>query len=334
MEHRRLGKSGLQVSVLGLGTMTFGNQVVAETALSMMDMAFDAGISLFDCADIYPLGGKSGQAGTTEEIVGKWISTKRRDEIVVTTKCFAAMGTGANQKGLSRGHILTAVEDSLRRLKTDYIDIYMAHAFDENVPLEEVARAFEDLVRQGKVRYIGVSNWDAWQMMKLCGLFEKDGFCPLVCDELRYNLLFRRSEDEIVPFCQSEGLGLIAYNPLAGGLLTGKYQFEEMPQGNERFNPKIGGELYQKRYWNQAVFRAVESYLGICKQWGTDPVSTAVRWTMGREGINSVLIGASRKEQLSGTLAAISMPPLCQEQLAQLDEIWYQVPRNSGEMPH
>ena len=261
------------------------------------------------------------------------MKTKKRDEIIVTSKCFAKVQDHVNGLGLSRAHILSAINQSLKNLQTDYVDIYMAHSFDETVPLEETLRAFEDIVSQGKVRYIGVSNWSSWQMEKALRIAETKNYLPVCADELRYNILFRRPETEIMPMLQSEGLGAFSYNPLAGGLLTGRYSFHKMPDGNDRFNVDVGGPLYHVRYWNEQCFSAVEKYLGLCKQWELDPVQAAIKWVLSKPGISSVLLGASNPEQLTGTLCAPNLL-LSDEQVNMFDELWYLLPRYKQEPVH
>ena len=334
METTFMGKFGLEITKLGMGTMTLGKQVERHVSFRILDKAYDAGIRLFDCADIYPLGGGVTLAGETERIIGEWMQTKPRKDLIITSKCFARTDDSLNGAGLGRAHILYAVDASLKRLKTDHIDLYMAHAFDENVPLEETLRAFEDIVLAGKVRYIGVSNWAAWQMSKALGIASMRGYLPFICDELRYNLLFRRAEKEIFPMCRTEGMGIIAYNPLAGGLLSGKYTSHLVPADGSRFDLAVGGELYHERYWYQAVLKAVDTYCGLCRAWGRNPVTTAVQWALLQKNINCVLIGASRPEQLEDSLAACSAQPLDAEQLDALDALWYALPRYKGENLH
>lgn len=333
MDYRNLGKSGLLVSKLSMGTMPFGNQTDRPTAFRIMDKVLDTGINLFDCADIYPLGGGMELAGTSEKILGEWLSTHVRDSIVITSKCFAAIGKGANQKGLGRLHIMNAIDGSLRRLKTDYIDLYIAHAFDDTVPLEETLRAFEDIVRAGKVRYIGVSNWSSWQIVKALGFQQREGYLPIIADQLRYNLLFRRPEDDIFPMCLSEQVGIMAYNPLAGGLLSGRYKINTQPGERSRFDKSVGGDLYHKRYWNEAIFKITTCYLTWCCEQELNPVTTAISWILSKKPVNTVLIGASKPEQLDDLLSTVQMS-LKEEQVQWLDGLWFSLPRNSDEMPN
>lgn len=326
MEIRTLGRTGLKVTELCLGTMTFGNQADTQTAHAILDVALDAGVTFIDTADVYPLGGGTGQAGATESIVGEWLVDKR-DRVVLATKCFGQMGDGPNEGGLSRKHIMKAVEDSLRRLRTDYIDLYQAHQFDTTTPLEETVRAFDDLVRQGKVRYIGVSNWRAWQLEKALAIADIKNLTRMQSVQPRYNLLFRMIEEELVPACIEEGVGIISYNPLAGGMLTGRYTPGQEVQSGTRFGLSRAGELYQQRYWQEATFAVLERYRAWCAKNELDLATTAVRWVTQQPGITSAIIGASRPEQLSASLSAAHAPRLLDTQLMELNELWFSLPR-------
>lgn len=330
MQTRKLGKSGLEVSALCLGTMTFGNQADKKESHDILSKAFDAGVYFIDTADAYPLGGTWEQLGRTEEIIGEWLQGKR-DKVVLATKCFGQMSNHPNDKGLGKKHIFDAIDASLRRLGTDYIDLYQAHQFDWDVPMEETLRAFEDLVRQGKVRYVGVSNWRAWQVAKALGISRYFHYDPIQSVQPRYNLLFRMIEEELVPLCQSEGVGIISYNPLAGGMLTGRYQPGQQVEDDTRFSlGGIGagaGKLYQERYWNQAVFEAVEHYRKWCAEQGRNMVTTAVQWVISQPGITAAIIGASRASQLDDSLQAVHAQPLSEEELKALDELWFHLPK-------
>jgi len=328
MEIGSLGRSGLKVTNLCLGTMTFGNQADKNTSFKIMDKAFDAGINFIDTADVYPIGRASyNVAGATESIIGEWVEGKR-DKVVLATKCFGEMGPGHNDKGLSRKHIMTAVEESLRRLNTDYIDLYQAHQFDTSTPMDETLRAFDDLVTQGKVRYIGVSNWRAWQVAKANGIAERKNFSRIMSVQPRYNLLFRMIEDDLVSMALDEGLGIISYNPLAAGLLTGRYKKNASVEEGTRFGlGNNAGKLYQERYWQEANFEAVEKYQSWCQEHSLDPTTTAVRWVTQQPGITSAIIGASRPEQLDASLRASDMDELAHEELEWLDQLWFSLPR-------
>lgn len=244
MQHRRMGRTGLRVSEVCLGTMTFGNQADEATAFAIMDRAFHAGIDFLDTADVYPLGGGMERVGVTEEIVGRWMRQRGvRDQIVLATKCRGRMGPGANDEGLSRRHILRACEASLRRLQTDHIDLYQTHAPDPDTPIEETLEALDDLVRAGKVRYAGCSNYPAWRLAEALWAADRKGLARFDCAQPRYNLLFRMIEDEILPFYRAHGVGVIAYNPLAGGMLTGRYRKGHEPEAGTRFALDHAGPL-------------------------------------------------------------------------------------------
>lgn len=329
MDIRSLGHAGLKVTNLCLGTMTFGNQADRNTSFAIMDKAFDAGIHFIDTADMYPLGGEWNQLGATEEIVGDWLQGKR-DRIVLATKCFGAMGPDPNNKGLSRKHIMKAVEDSLSRLKTDYVDLYQAHSFDLTTPLDETLRAFDDLVSQGKVRYIGVSNWRAWQIVKANAISERKHYVKLESVQPRYNLLFRMIEEELLPMCREEGIGVITYNPLAGGLLTGRYRWGEQTQAGTRFGlggHNQAGTFYQERYWREPYFEAMEKFRDWCAKREYEMAEVSIRWILQQPGITSAIIGASRPEQLDLSLQAAEMGSLTIEELDWLNQLWFSLPR-------
>src|SRR5262245_58983049 len=257
MKTRRMGKTGLKVSEVCLGTMTFGHQCDERTSQAIMDRAAAAGVYFIDTADAYPVPPTPETAGRTEEIVGNWLQG-RRHRFILATKCRIRVGHGPNDEGLSRRHILRAAEDSLRRLRTDYIDLYQAHSPDPDTPLEETLRAFDDLVRQGKVRYVGCSNYPAWQVALSLGTSDRLGLARFDCVQPRYNLLHCEAEAEPLPLCRHEGIGVIAYNPLAGGFLTGKYRSLDEPPPGTRFTLGKTGDLYRERYWHRAQLEAVE----------------------------------------------------------------------------
>ena len=326
IEWRPLGKTGLQVTGLALGTMTFGNQADKSTAFRILDRALDGGVRFIDTADVYPLGGGVSLAGTTESILGDWLPS-HRDQVVLATKCFGAMGHDPNQRGLSRKHIMNAVDQSLSRLRTDYIDLYQAHQFDPQTPIEETLRAFDTLVESGKIRYVGVSNWRAWQVAKGLGVAAHFSLAPVVSVQPRYNLLFRMIEDELVPLCQSEGVGILPYNPLAGGMLTGRYRSGQAVQPHTRFGLDNAGPMYQNRYWQEATFAVVDQYRSWCQDHGRDMTTTAVQWVTVQPGITSAILGASTPEQLDQSLAAVTAHPLSEEDLADLNHLWFDLPR-------
>ena len=248
MEHVRLGRTGLQVSRLCLGTMTFGLQCDEPTSTAILNRAAEGGIDFLDTADAYPLGGDATTTGRTEEILGRWLEGKRQD-FIVATKCFGAVGPNRWDRGNSRKHILDAIDASLKRLQTDYVDLYQLHGYDRETPVDETLRALEDVVRSGRARYIGVSNWLAYQLARANGRAETLGITRFDSVQPRYNLLFREFERELFPLCREEGIGVIPYNPLAGGLLTGKHS-PDAPLEGTRFTLGSAGPRYRERYWH------------------------------------------------------------------------------------
>jgi aryl-alcohol dehydrogenase-like predicted oxidoreductase len=325
MIHRRMGRTGLKVSALCLGTMTFGHQCDEQTSFAILGRAADAGVDFLDTADVYPVPPSPETAGRTEEIVGRWLEG-RRDRFVLASKCRFRVGTDPNDEGLSRRHVLRAVEDSLRRLRTDWIDLYQAHSPDPETPREETLRAFDDLVRQGKVRYVGCSNFPAWQVALGLGDSRRLGLAAWSCVQPRYNLLYREIEAELLPLCREEGLGVIPYNPLAGGFLSGKYQTLHEPQAGTRFALGKTGELYRERYWHQAQLEAVGRLRRHFDARGVPLATAAVAWVVSRPGVTSAIIGASRPEQLDATLAGAELR-LTDEDLEVCDRAWYELPR-------
>jgi aryl-alcohol dehydrogenase-like predicted oxidoreductase len=319
MDHVRLGRTGLQVSRLCLGTMTFGLQCDEETSRAVLDRAADGGIDFLDTADVYPLGGDLTTVGRTEEILGRWLKG-RRDRFVVATKCFGRTGPAPFDAGNSRRHILAAVEASLRRLGTDYIDLYQLHGDDRETPLDETLEALSDLVRQGKVRYVGCSNFLTWRLVRAVGRSETLGLCRFESVQPRYNLLFRQIEREMLPFCLEEGVGVIPYNPLAGGLLSGKYDPAAPPPEGSRFTLGNAAETYRSRYWRSEEFAAVERLRPIAAEAGLSLVTMAIAWVLAHPAVTAPIIGASRPAQLEDSLAALDRP-LSGELKSRLDEV-------------
>jgi aryl-alcohol dehydrogenase-like predicted oxidoreductase len=320
-----MGRTGLKVSEICLGTMTFGYQCDEATSFAIMNKAADHGVYFFDTADVYPVPPSPETAGRTEEIVGRWLKG-RRDRYVVATKCRMRVGTGPNDEGLSRLHILRACEDSLHRLQTDVIDLYQPHSPDPETPPDETLRALDDLVRQGKVRYLGCSNFPAWQVALALGSSQQHGWARYDCVQPRYNLLWREIEAELLTLCRDQGLGVIAYNPLAGGFLTGKYQSVERPHEGTRFALGKTGELYRERYWQEAQLAAVQNLERFLKPRGKSLLQAALAWVLGQAGITSAIVGASKPEQLDQSLAAAEVQ-LDAEERAACDRVWFEVPR-------
>jgi aryl-alcohol dehydrogenase-like predicted oxidoreductase len=325
MEIRRMGRTGLKVSEICLGTMTFGHQCDERTSFAILDKAAEAGVTFLDTADVYPVPPSPETAGRTETIVGSWLQGKR-DRFVVATKCRMRVGRGPNDEGLSRGHILKAVEDSLRRLRTDFIDLYQPHSPDPDTPLDETLHSLDQLVRQGKVRYLGCSNYPAWQVALALGISAHEHLARFDCVQPRYNLLYREIEAELLPLCRDQGLGVIAYNPLAGGFLSGKYKSQEPPPSGTRFTLGKTGDLYRDRYWQQAQFEAVEHLRRFFGPRGRSLVQVAVAWVLAQPGMTAAIVGASRPEQLDESLAAVNLT-LNADEIEACDLAWYSLPR-------
>jgi 1-deoxyxylulose-5-phosphate synthase len=326
MQQRRMGRTGLKVSEICLGTMTFAGQCDEPTSFRIMDVAAERGVTFFDTADAYPIPPSPETAGRTEEVIGRWLQG-RRDQFVIATKCRIRVGLGPNDEGLSRRHILAACDASLKRLKTDYIDLYQSHMPDPETPIDETLRAFDDLVRSGKVRYVGCSNYPAWQLALTLGVSERLGLARYDCVQPRYNLLYREIETELLPLCRNQGVGVIVFNPLAGGFLSGKYQAGEPPRPGTRFT--MGGEsgkLYRDRYWQEAQFDAVETLKRHFQSSGLNVATVAIAWTLAQPGITSAIAGASRPEQLADTLAAVDLK-LDAEALAACEAVWWTLPK-------
>jgi aryl-alcohol dehydrogenase (NADP+) len=317
----------LQVPPLCLGTMTFGLQCDEPTSVAILDRAFDGGITFVDTADVYPLGGTLETVGRTEEIVGRWMRERgNRGNVVLATKCAGAMGPGPNDVGLSRYHIHRACDESLRRLATDVIDLYQVHAFDPGTPVEETLRALDDLVRWGKVRYAGCSNYPAWRLAEALAASERFRIVRYESLQPRYNLLYREIETELLPLARAAGMGVIVYNPLAGGFLSGKYRKGDEPQEGTRFTLGMAGRGYQYRYWEDAQFDAVDALRPVAERKGITLASMAIAWVMAQPGITSAIVGASAPEQLNAAFEAAQID-LDDETLKACDGPWWRLPR-------
>ena len=318
MQHTKLGRTGLTVSRLCLGTMTFGLQCDEDTSDAILHRAFDAGVTFIDTADVYPLGGGLDTVGRTEEIIGRWLPG-RRDDVVIATKCFGPMGPNPWDMGNSRKHVMSAIDASLRRLGTDYVDLYQLHFFDGGTPIDETLGALDDLVRTGKVRYVGCSNFLAYQLARAVGRSEALGLVRFESVQPRYNLLFREFERELFPLCADERIGVIPYNPIAGGMLSGKHA-PGAPTEGTRFTLGNASRTYQDRYWHDREFATVEALQALAAEAGMSLVTLAVAWVLANPVITSPIIGASRPEQLADSLAALDVT-LDADLLARLDEL-------------
>jgi aryl-alcohol dehydrogenase-like predicted oxidoreductase len=325
MKTVHMGRTGLKVSEICLGTMTFGYQCDEKTSFAIMSKASEQGVSFIDTADVYPVPPAPETAGRTEEIVGRWLKGQR-DRYVLATKCRMKVGPGPNDEGLSRRHIIQAVDDSLRRLQTDYIDLYQPHSFDAETPIEETLRALDDLVGQGKIRYLGCSNYPAWQLALALGVSAAHDWARFDCVQPRYNLLYRDIEGELLPLCRDQGVGVIAYNPLAGGFLTGKYQSLEAPPQKTRFSLGNTGDLYRERYWQQAQLEAVQQLQQFFQPRGKALIQVAIAWVLAQPGITSAIVGASKPDQLDGSLGAVNLTLDADEKDA-CNRAWYHLPR-------
>lgn len=319
MQTTRLGRTGLAVSRLCIGTMTFGSQADEAGAFVILDACAAAGVNFIDTADVYPLGVDHALMGETERIVGRWLKGKR-ERFILATKGGSPMGKLAWERGTSRKHLLSAIDASLARLGTDYVDLYQLHRDDPDTPLDETLEALDTIVRSGRARYVGLSNWSAWRIARGLGRCEALGLMKPVAVQPRYNLLFRQIERDILPLCQEDGLGTLCYNPLAGGLLTGKHRFDAPPQESTRFATGRSASMYRERYWHEQEFEAVNALLGVAAEAGLSPVRMAVAWVLAQAGVSCAILGASRAEQLPESLAAVETK-FDAGLLARLDEL-------------
>ncbi|MCS6949769.1 MAG: aldo/keto reductase [Armatimonadota bacterium] len=308
MKYKRLGATGLWVSELCMGCMTFGGEADEHTSIAMVERCLEAGINFFDTANVYT-------GGRSEEILGKALRPYR-DKVVIATKVRARVAEGPNGEGLSRYHIMQQVEASLRRLQTDVIDLYQVHSWDENTPLEETLSTLNDLVRQGKVRYIGCSNFAAWQLCKALWLSDKHGWARFDSIQPRYNLIDRVVEMEILPLCQAEGVGVMVYSPLAGGILTGKYRPGEPPPPGTR---AAENQWFLERRAKPHNLERAQRIVEVLRQFGRPLVQTAIAWTISHPAVTCAIIGARHMEQLELILNGWS-GALPAEEKAILDE--------------
>jgi aryl-alcohol dehydrogenase-like predicted oxidoreductase len=317
MEYRALGRSGLRISVLTMGTMTFGGKGnfasvgstdVAE-ARRQVDQCLEAGVNLIDTADVY-------SGGLSEEIVGE-VLDGRRDDALIATKVRMTMGAGPNDAGLSRHHIITGCEASLRRLRTDHIDLYQVHEWDGATPLEETLEALDHLVRSGKVRYVGASNYSGWQLLKALGTAEKIRAPRFVSEQIYYSLQARDAEYELLPAAVDQGLGVLVWSPLAGGLLSGKYRRGQQPsEGSRQLTDWDEPPVHDQ----EKLYDTVEVLVSVGEAHGVSAAQVALAWSLGRPGVTSLVIGARTAEQLADNLAAADLK-LSDEERARLDEV-------------
>ncbi|MBB3130643.1 aryl-alcohol dehydrogenase-like predicted oxidoreductase [Paenibacillus rhizosphaerae] len=316
MKYRYLGHTGLEVSVLGLGTNAFGKRADQDTSIRIIHHALDSGVNFIDTANIY--------AGTeSERIIGLALEGRRK-EAVLATKAGLVMGQGPNGRGSSRYHLMTELENSLRRLRTDYVDLYQIHTFDPHTPLEETLRALDDMVRSGKVRYIGASNYAAWELMKAIGISEAKGLNRFVSTQVSYSLADRTPERELVPMCQDQGVGIIPYFPLAGGILTGKYSLENRAPEQSRADT----DPNFSRFVIDRNIRLGQEVGRLAADLELAPSSLSLAWLMARPAVSTVIVGATRTGQLEDNLRSVEMT-LSAETIQELDRI--SEPFRSGE---
>jgi len=313
MDYRHLGKSGMLVSSLSYGNwITHGSQVEEEAALACVKASLEAGITTFDTADAYAI-------GRAESVLGRALKGVRRDSIEIFTKVYWPTGPNPNNRGLSRKHIIESLHASLERLQTDHVDLLQAHRYDYATPLEETLRAFDDLVRQGKVHYIGVSEWTAEQIADALNLADEMGFDRIISNQPQYSLLWRVIEAEVVPLCEAEGVGQIVWSPLSQGVLTGKYLpgGATPPEGSRAVGIE-GGEMT----WllRDEVLEPVQVYAELCRQAGYTPAAVALAWVLQNQNVSSAIIGASRPEQIAENVKALDID-LEPDFVAQVEQI-------------
>jgi len=325
MEYRRLGQSGLKVSELCLGTMTFGHGTDEATAKQMVDMAFEAGINFFDTANTYG-------AGQSEIITGKALGSRRR-EVVLATKLFNPTGPGPNDSGLSRVHIMNSVEDSLRRLQTDWIDIYYMHHVDTQTPLDETLRALDDLVRAGKVRYIACSNYEAWRTMEALWISDSRGWARFVCYQPQYSLIVRDIELELIPLLQYKGLGVVVWGPLAGGFLSGKYQPGQRALAGTRSEEQW---VFPAQFLDDVADEILAALLDVADDLERSPSQVAIRWVLDQPVVTSVIVGARTVEQLSDNLGAAGwrLPDAARARLNEVSQMPERYPQTVAHKVH
>jgi aryl-alcohol dehydrogenase-like predicted oxidoreductase len=317
MEYRYMGRTGLKVSALCMGCMTFARETDEQTSQQILDRFVEAGGNFIDTADVY-------SRGASEEIVGRWLKARRnRQQMIVATKVRFTMGSGPNDVGASRKHLMDGVEASLRRLQTDYIDLYQIHCWDNRTPLEETLRTLDDLVAAGKVRYLGASNFTAWQLMKALAISEIHGWSCFVCLQPQYSLLVRTIEWELLPLCRGEGLGVIPWSPLAEGWLTGKFRREERPPSNTRVGQEISSDEKWRQFLNsqeaERRWRILDAVGAIAKERGKTHAQIALAWVLSQPGVTAPILGARTLEQLEDNLGCLGWA-LSDEEMKRLNE--------------
>lgn len=306
METVNLGRSGLRVSRLCLGTMIFGSQLDEASSAAIMDRAHELGIDFFDVSDVYPVPPSVETWGRTEEFVGRWLCS-RRATVTIATKCVNRVGPGANDLGGSRKHVIEACEASLRRLQRERIDVYYLHHSDLAAPMEETLEALDSLVQHGKVHYVGVSNFEAWQLGLAMMLGAERRLARITVVQPRYNLLNRVYERDMLPLCSAAGIAVMPYNPLGAGMLAGRYRRGEEPPADSRFSRGEYGKMYQARYWSDRMFDVVEAVEAVAEEAGVTPAQAALAWLLAQPGVTAPIVGASRSEQLDDNVRALDV---------------------------
>lgn len=332
MNWRSFGHSGLKVTELCLGTMTLTGQADAEASYTILDTAYEGGIRFLDTADCYPVPMKLATAGDTERLVGHWLAERGiRDEFVLATKAYFPAGGLPIQRGNSRLHLTRACEASLKRLGTDRLDLYLCHGWDATVPLEETLYALEDLRRSGKIVYAGVSNVRSHELAKALIASERLGVSGFDGIQPRYNLLQREAEESLFPVAADSGLGTMVYNPIAGGLLSGKYVPGAEPPAGTRFALAGVSETYRRRYWDHRFLEAAAELKQVAAKHGMSLVTAAVAWVLSNPNVSSAIIGASKPEQLTEHLRAtqVPLPDVLEERI---NRVWYELPRRPPEL--
>ena len=319
METVNLGRSGLRVSRLCLGTMIFGTQLEQDAAFAVLDRALGLGIDFIDVADVYPVPPNPKLWGRTEEIVGQWLDD-RRPRVTVATKCVNRVGTGANDVGGSRKHVIEACEASLRRLRVERIDLYYLHHSDTGAPMDETFEALDRLVQDGKIHYVAVSNFEAWQLGLAGAAIAERRLARITAVQPRYNLLNRTSERDLLPLCRASGMGVVPYNPLGAGMLTGKYRRGQEPPADSRFGWGEYGRMYQRRYWSDRMFDVAEAVEAVGRELDVSPARVALAWLLAQPGVTAPIVGASRPDQLDDSVGALEVQ-LDSEHLDRLNEV-------------
>ncbi len=321
MQYTQFGRTGLRVSRLCLGTMTFGLQCDGPQSHAILDAATEGGIDFLDSADVYPMGGGRANAGRTEQFIGTWLKGKRQ-QVILATKCVGQTGPKPWDQGMSRKHILDAIDASLRRLATDYVDLYQLHSYDANTPIDEALEALDTVVRTGRARYVGVSNWPAHKIARALGRSEVKNIVRIDSVQPRYNMLFRSFERDLLPMCEEEKIAVIPYNPMAGGFLSGKHDRNFPPSQGTRFAlGNNAGARYQARYWHDRQFDAIEQLRAIAAEADMSMATLVIRWVLSNPAITAPIVGASHAGQLADPLAAAEKGPLPAELKARLDEL-------------